>query len=33
MNGKGEIFDYERGGPAELTTPYWLRSCVISRDS
>ncbi|MFD8982232.1 alpha-L-fucosidase [Streptomyces sp. NPDC059564] len=33
MNGKGEVFDYERGGPAELTAPYWLTDDSISSSS
>ncbi|GHE08960.1 alpha-L-fucosidase [Streptomyces alanosinicus] len=33
MNSKGEIFDYERGGPADLTTPYWLTDDSISSSS
>ncbi|MFD9408627.1 alpha-L-fucosidase [Streptomyces sp. NPDC059989] len=33
MNGKGEVFDYERGGPAEPTTPYWLTDDSISSSS
>lgn len=33
MNGKGEIFDFERGGPADLTTPYWLTDDSISNSS
>ncbi|MGW2616834.1 alpha-L-fucosidase [Streptomyces sp. NPDC001500] len=33
MNGKGEVFDYERGGPADLTSPYWLTDDSISSSS
>ncbi|MFM9588257.1 alpha-L-fucosidase [Streptomyces scabiei] len=33
MNGKGEMFDYERGGPADLTAPYWLTDDSISSSS
>ncbi|MEU6379097.1 alpha-L-fucosidase [Streptomyces sp. NPDC046909] len=33
LNGKGEVFDYERGGPADLTTPYWLTDDSISSSS
>ncbi|MGW1271659.1 alpha-L-fucosidase [Streptomyces sp. NPDC002491] len=33
MNGKGEVFDYERGGPSDLTTPYWLTDDSISSSS
>ncbi|MEU6086807.1 alpha-L-fucosidase [Streptomyces sp. NPDC047085] len=33
FDNKGEIFDYERGGPADLTTPYWLTDDSISNSS
>ncbi|BBC31891.1 putative alpha-L-fucosidase [Streptomyces graminofaciens] len=33
MHGKGEVFDYERGGPADLTAPYWLTDDSISSSS
>ncbi|HSX96242.1 MAG TPA: alpha-L-fucosidase, partial [Streptomyces sp.] len=33
MSGKGEVFDYERGGPADLTTPYWLTDDSVSNSS
>ena len=33
MNSKGEVFDYERGGPADLTTPYWLTDDSICSSS
>ncbi|MGX1563212.1 alpha-L-fucosidase [Streptomyces sp. NPDC055506] len=33
MNGKGEVFDYERGGPSDLTSPYWLTDDSISSSS
>ncbi|WP_097239558.1 alpha-L-fucosidase [Streptomyces sp. 1331.2] len=33
FDNKGEIFDYERGGPADLTTPYWLTDDSISSSS
>ncbi|MGI5430384.1 alpha-L-fucosidase [Streptomyces sp. CA-179760] len=33
MNGKGEVFDYERGGPADLTAPYWLTDDSVSSNS
>ncbi|MEU0071017.1 alpha-L-fucosidase [Streptomyces sp. NPDC006332] len=33
LNGKGEVFDYERGGPADLTSPYWLTDDSISSTS
>jgi len=32
-NGHGEVFDYERGGPADLTAPYWLTDDSISSSS
>ncbi|WP_405854364.1 alpha-L-fucosidase [Streptomyces sp. NBC_01515] len=33
MNGKGEVFDYERGGPGDLTSPYWLTDDSVSSSS
>ncbi|MGW1954448.1 alpha-L-fucosidase [Streptomyces sp. NPDC001920] len=33
MHGKGEVFDYERGGPADLASPYWLTDDSISSSS
>jgi alpha-L-fucosidase len=33
FNGKGEVFDYERGGPGDLTSPYWLTDDSISSSS
>jgi alpha-L-fucosidase len=33
LNGYGEVFDYERGGPADLTAPYWLTDDSISSSS
>ncbi|MEU6668086.1 alpha-L-fucosidase [Streptomyces sp. NPDC046727] len=33
MHGKGEVFDFERGGPADITTPYWLTDDSISSSS
>ena len=33
FNNKGEVFDFERGGPADLTTPYWLTDDSISSSS
>ncbi|MEV6006918.1 alpha-L-fucosidase [Streptomyces sp. NPDC051976] len=32
-DNKGEVFDYERGGPADITTPYWLTDDSISSSS
>ena len=29
----GEVFDYERGGPADITSPYWLTDDSISSSS
>ncbi|MFF3402906.1 alpha-L-fucosidase [Streptomyces sp. NPDC002659] len=31
LNSHGSVFDYERGGPADLTAPYWLTDDSISR--
>ncbi|MFE7277569.1 alpha-L-fucosidase [Streptomyces sp. NPDC057623] len=33
FNSHGEVFDYERGGPADLTAPYWLTDDSISDSS
>ncbi|MFF4209131.1 alpha-L-fucosidase [Streptomyces sp. NPDC001796] len=33
FDSKGEVFDYERGGPADLTAPYWLTDDSISSSS
>ncbi|MCK2220413.1 alpha-L-fucosidase [Actinomadura sp. ATCC 31491] len=33
FNNRGEVFDYERGGPAALQTPYWLTDDSISSSS
>ncbi|MFD9126242.1 alpha-L-fucosidase [Kitasatospora sp. NPDC059571] len=33
LDNKGEVFDYERGGPADLTSPYWLTDDSISSSS
>jgi alpha-L-fucosidase len=33
LNGHGEVFDYERGGPADITAPYWLTDDSISSSS
>ncbi|MEW2403897.1 alpha-L-fucosidase [Streptomyces sp. NPDC046862] len=33
FNSHGEVFDYERGGPADLTAPYWLTDESISSSS
>ncbi len=33
LNNRGQVYDYERGGPAELTHPYWLTDDSISSTS
>lgn len=33
FNGHGEVFDYERGGPADVTSPYWLTDDSVSSTS
>ncbi|MFC8358713.1 alpha-L-fucosidase [Streptomyces griseorubiginosus] len=33
FNGHGEVFDYERGGPGDITAPYWLTDDSISSSS
>ena len=33
LDNKGEVFDYERGGPGGLLTPYWLTDDAISSSS
>ncbi|MDI1460966.1 alpha-L-fucosidase [Catellatospora sp. KI3] len=33
FNTSGEVFDYERGGPAGIQTPYWLTDDSISSSS
>jgi len=32
-NNQGEVYDYERGGPAGLTTPYWLTDDAVGVSS
>ncbi|MFI9359465.1 alpha-L-fucosidase [Kitasatospora sp. NPDC053057] len=32
-DNKGEVFDYERGGPADISDPYWLTDDSISSSS
>jgi len=32
-NNKGEVFDYERGGPGAIVTPYWLTDDTVSAQS
>ena len=33
LDNKGEVYDFERGGPAGLLTPYWLTDDSISSSS
>ncbi|MFD5317519.1 alpha-L-fucosidase [Streptomyces sp. NPDC127098] len=33
FNTRGEVFDFERGGPADILTPYWLTDDSISSSS
>lgn len=33
LDEHGEVFDYERGGPADITAPYWLTDDSISSSS
>ncbi len=33
LDAKGEVFDFERGGPSGLMTPYWLTDDSISSSS
>lgn len=33
MNANGEVYDYERGGPADITVPYWLTDDALSSSS
>ncbi|MEW9534734.1 alpha-L-fucosidase [Microbispora sp. NPDC049125] len=33
FNTRGEVFDYERGGPAGIQSPYWLTDDAISASS
>jgi alpha-L-fucosidase len=30
---KGQVYDYERGGPGDITTPYWLTDDAVSPSS
>ena len=32
-NNQGEVYDYERGGPAGITTPYWLTDDAVGVNS
>ncbi|WP_410812729.1 alpha-L-fucosidase [Micromonospora sp. 067-2] len=33
FNNRGEVYDYERGGPADIVSPYWLTDDCISSSS
>ncbi|WP_433087577.1 alpha-L-fucosidase [Dactylosporangium sp. CA-052675] len=33
FNTHGEVFDYERGGPADISSPYWLTDDSVSSSS
>ena len=33
FNNRGEVFDYERGGPGDITNPYWLTDDTVSSAS
>ncbi|MET8161866.1 alpha-L-fucosidase [Sphaerisporangium sp. NPDC005289] len=33
FNTNGEMFDYERGGPADIRNPYWLTDDAVSNPS
>jgi alpha-L-fucosidase len=33
LDNKGEVYDYERGGPAGIQTPYWMTDDSISSSS
>ncbi|MFF0824573.1 alpha-L-fucosidase [Micromonospora sp. PTRAS2] len=33
FNNRGEVYDYERGGPAGIQTPYWLTDDSVSSSS
>ena len=33
LDNRGEVFDFERGGPAAIQTPYWLTDDSISSSS
>ncbi|KUO16491.1 alpha-L-fucosidase [Streptomyces dysideae] len=33
FNDKGQVYDYERGGPAEVTRPYWLTDDIVARST
>jgi alpha-L-fucosidase len=33
FNDKGEVFDFERGGPADLTYPYWFTDDIVGTEA
>ncbi|MEU9242319.1 alpha-L-fucosidase [Streptomyces sp. NPDC048385] len=33
LNNRGEVYDFERGGPADIQTPYWLTDDSVSSSS
>ncbi|WP_103351382.1 alpha-L-fucosidase [Amycolatopsis sp. CA-128772] len=33
FNNRGEVFDFERGGPGDIMTPYWLTDDSVSSSS
>jgi alpha-L-fucosidase len=33
LNDKGQVYDYERGGPSDLAEPYWLTDDILTVDS
>jgi alpha-L-fucosidase len=33
FNTKGEVLDYERGGPGDISSPYWLTDDAVSEQS
>lgn len=33
LTDKGQVYDYERGGPKDLTHPYWLTDDILTVDS
>ncbi|GAA4942098.1 hypothetical protein GCM10023238_04900 [Streptomyces heliomycini] len=33
FNNRGEVYDFERGGPADIMTPYWLTDDSVSSSS
>ncbi|GAA3295896.1 hypothetical protein GCM10020218_077880 [Dactylosporangium vinaceum] len=33
FNNRGEVYDFERGGPADIQSPYWLTDDSVSSSS